>query len=250
MFEDFAAPIKSKVIVCRNKREDDRKRCLQLVTVMFKMLPPRSSCICKRFSKDGASLQNRTVRCQMPTNDEIRTFDNVSAETVVRVEGIRNVNHSPVTNRVANDKWNTAIPDPLAMSRSAVKYPNIAAEPVRQLVDRIVLSKNVLCPWQRSQLTEHAQQVFTIGLSWMSTEVQFVFVPRAPELFTRPGDLRWPDQSVVLQEACKHATEHPRRRNLCDVVRAPFLITLRRALGRLRLLVLGPQGLPYFRHFT
>src|SRR5215468_10211712 len=95
----------------------------------------------------------------------------------------------------------------------------------------VVLTKDLSCTRQPSQLVEYMQYVFTVSFGGMGAEVQFVLVARTCEPLTWPSQLRRIDQMVVFQEPGEHATEHPGCSDLGDVVRPPLLVTLRRALG-------------------
>src|SRR5512138_3340687 len=84
----------------------------------------------------------------------------------------------------------------------------IAADPRRQLADWIVLTEDLFRSWQATQLDKHLPQIFTIGLGRMGTEVRLMLVPCSPQPLTWSGNLRRIDEPVVLQEPCKHTTEH------------------------------------------
>src|SRR5262247_665334 len=82
----------------------------------------------------------------------------------------------------------------------------------------------------------------------MGAEVDLMLVSGTREPLAWPGNPRRINQPIILQEAHKDTTEHPRCSHLRDVIGAPLVVTLRSAFGCPGTLVLASEYLFDWRH--
>ena len=107
----------------------------------------------------------------------------------------------------------------------------VAAQPVREVADRVVLAEDLLRRGVLRQPVEDREQVVTVGLRRVGAKVQLVLVPRPLEPLAGASDLGGWDELVVFQEANEDTTQDPGGSHLRDRVGAPLLVALSGPIG-------------------
>jgi hypothetical protein len=131
----------------------------------------------------------------------------------------------------------------LDLLKEVQKYPcGITAKPAALLVDGIVRAEDFSATGQFADTVENIQQIFTIGMTRIPTDVKIVFVPCPAKSLPWAADPRWVYKLVVFQETNEDATEHPRRGDLGDVARFPVLEVLRSTFRFLGCIVFRTQS--------
>src|SRR5271157_2098010 len=84
-------------------------------------------------------------------------------------------------------------------------------------------------------------QVLVVAVRRVRLEIQSVLVTSKLKPVVWPRQPRGVNEAVVLQESDEHAAQYPGHGDLRDVVFSPDLVSLGRAVGRLRLVVFTTQ---------
>src|SRR5208337_2791624 len=117
----------------------------------------------------------------------------------------------------------------------------IAAEPAREIADRVVFAEDVTGRRKLLKSVENSNQVIAVVERGVRAKVKFMLITCPLQPFSWSGDPGRVNQRVVLQEPDEDAGKDPGGRCLGDGIAPPLLESLCGAMGLCRLLELRTQ---------